>query len=527
MSDNFKRRRKRTGSTSARFKSSGLIPVEAVRPSTIGKVEMTIFAAVAVVALALTSLIWIVTTRAVQEQQTEIRDRAEQALVSQAATMAETIGHELLLIDQSLTIIQADWKADSDLVDLVKTQQNMPALTSVADDLFISDEKHIIRQDILPQAVGQGVGAAYVTFPHGSLEQYESDGTKNKGSLLLQGDTGAPVDARQFLMYIIRPLDHPKGWLVGASYRSAELTKLFSQSNLGYNPVVALVDTRRGIVQAVVGPAARRPKTDLSQSPLFGILTRSISGSWIGETPIDGIKRLHAFHRVASRDMAIVVAANWSEVMVPADNLASGARSLASVATILLMAISGIVLWELFKIRGYRRQKRISDRNRSELERLRLEGTAHLARIQLNAARLQVVFENTTDGLALFDAGLRLAQWNHPFMRGIGVEPRAEMPLDTLLRNQAAQGVFDVAGSLEAEVARRVGILKTGDPTGLPQMGPEQETLVLRGLPIVEGGLILLLNGFLSREAGAVEIPSTEIDEPTAPEPAAPATVDW
>ena len=55
----------------------------------------------------------------------------------------------------------------------------------------------------------------------------------------------APIDARQFLMYIVRPLDHPKGWLIGASFRSSELTKLFAQAALGYNPVVALVDTKR------------------------------------------------------------------------------------------------------------------------------------------------------------------------------------------------------------------------------------------------------------------------------------------
>ncbi|HEY0422796.1 MAG TPA: hypothetical protein VGC82_05675, partial [Rhodopila sp.] len=65
-------------------------------------------------------------------------------------------------------------------------------LLAVADDIFICDDKHIIRQDILPKAVGQGVGAAYVTFPHGSLELFDSDGTKNKESLLLQGQTGRP-----------------------------------------------------------------------------------------------------------------------------------------------------------------------------------------------------------------------------------------------------------------------------------------------------------------------------------------------
>lgn len=528
MSDSFKRRRKRTGSTSARFRSSRLIPIEQVRPSRIGRAELAACAAVAIVVIAISALIWMVTMRAVQEQRTEIRDRAEQALVAQAATMSETIAHELLLIDQSLTIIQAQWKDGSDQVDLLKLQKKMPALTEVTDDLFISDEKHIIRQDILPQAVGQGVGAAYVTFPHGSLEQYESDGTKNKDSLLLQGTMGAPVDARQFLMYVVRPLDHPKGWLIGASYRSGELTKLFAQSALGYNPVVALVDTRRGVVQAVVGPAARRPKTDLSKSALFDIMMKSPSGTWIGNTAIDGVERLHAFHRVGQRDMAVVVAASWSEVMAPADNLAGGAKALAFAATALVMAIGGLVLWELYTIRAHLQQQRTSDRNRSELTRLRTDETANIAKAQLNAARLRVVVDSTSDGIALFDSGLRLVQWNHPFQRGIGIDPRTNMPLDTLLRDQAATGLFGEADDLEAEIARRMGVLQAGDPAGLPQAGPDDETLILRGLPTAEGGFILLLNGLLTWEPAPGPSVSTGRDEAdTVLEPAVPATVDW
>jgi PAS domain-containing protein len=527
MSDSFKRRRRRTGSTSSRFKPSHLVPVESLRPKRIGKAELAACGAVAIVAFALIVLIWIVTSRAVQEQRAELRDRAEQALSGQAAMIAETVGHELLLIDQSLTVLQAAWKANSDSVDLTKWQQTMPALMAVADDLFIADDKHVIRQDIVPKAVGQGVGAAYVTFPHGSLEEYQSDGTKDKDSLLLQSETGQPIDARQFLMYIVRPLDHPKGWLIGASYRSEELTKLFAQAALGYNPVVALVDTRRGIVQAVIGPAARRPKTDISQSPLFGALTRSPAGTWLGDTAIDGVERMHAFHRVENRDMAVIVAANWTEVTALSNNLAAGAHSIAIVGSALVLLIGGVVLWELYSIRGNQRQRRTFDRNRNELERLRTEEAALTARARLNAARLKIVVDSTADGIALFDSSLRLVQWNHPFFRGIGIEPRQDMPLDSLLRAQAANGLFGTVGDLEAEIARRVGILRSGDTAGLPQSGPSGETVILRGLPITEGGFMLLLNGLESWEPAPAPGPSPEVDEPSIPETATAAPIEW
>jgi PAS domain-containing protein len=456
MSDNFKRRRRRTGSTSARLKPSRLVPVDSIAPSRIGRAELAACGAVAIVAFTLITLVWIVTIRTVQEQRVEIRDRTEQALVGQAATIAETIGHELLMVDQSLTILQAAWKTDSDSVDLTKWQKQMPALTAIADDLFICDDQHIIRQDILPQAIGQGVGSAYVTFPHGSLEEYESDGTKDKESLLLQGGgTGAQIDARQFLMYIVRPLDHPRGWLLGASFRSTELPKLFAQAAFGFNAVAGLVDTRRGSLQAVVGPAARRPNTDISKSPLFGLMTRAVSGTWVGDAGIDRVERLHAFHKVADRDMGVVIAANMAEVMAPADSLASGTRALASVATALVLAIGGLVLWVLYTLRGRRRQTRTFVHTRSELERLRLGEAGNVARAQLNAARLQVVLDSVSDGIALFDSSLRLVQWNHLFLRGVGIEPRKDMPLDALLREQAAKGLFGASADVEAEIGCR------------------------------------------------------------------------
>jgi PAS domain-containing protein len=520
MSDKFRRRRKRTGSTSARYSPSQLIPVEAARPARIGRAELAAAGAVVIVAIALTVLIWIVAMRAVQEQRTEIRDRAEQAMVGQAAVMAETIGHELLMIDQSLGMLQAAWKADSDSFSLDKWQKQMPALTAVTDDLFICDDKHIIRQDILP---------AYVTFPHGSLEHFESDGTKDRESLLLQGGgLGEPIDARQFLIYIVRPLDHPKGWLIGASYRSTELTKLFAEAALGFDPVVALVDTKRGVVQSIVGPASRRPTTDLSRSPLYELMNRSQSGTWIGTTAIDGVERLHAFHQVAGRNMTVLVASSLAEVMTPADNLAAGTHAVAFVATALVMAIGALVLWELYTIRGRNRQTRVFNRNRSELERLRTEEAANTARARLNAVRLQVVLDRVTDGVALFDSSLRLVQWNHPFLRGIGIEPRKDMPLDALLREQLGKGLFGPIQDVEAEIGRRTGILRTGDVAGLPQPGPDNETLILRGMSITEGGFILVLNGIAHWEPAPLPTASTEIDEPAAaPEIITPAPIEW
>jgi PAS domain-containing protein len=511
MSGTLKRRRKRTGSTSARFKPTQLVPFESIPPARIGKAEIAASGAIAIVALTLIALIWILTSHAVQEQQAEIRERAEQHLSGEAATIAETVGHELQMIDQSLAILRDAWKQDSDSVDLAKWQKQLPALTAVADDLFICDDQHIIRHDILPKAIGQGVGAAYVTFPHGSLEQFGSDGSNDLGSLLLQGEMGVPVEAREFLIYVVQPLDHPKGWLIGASYRSAELTRLFAQAALGFNPAVALIDTRRGVLQAIVGPAARHPNTDLSHTPLFGMITRSPSGLWVGDSAIDGIERLHAFHSIPSRDMVVLVGASLAGVMTLADNLASADYAVALVATGFVLAIAGLVFWELYTLRDRRRLKRTFERHRGELERLRAEQDGNIARATLNAARLHVLLEHVAEGIALFDSSLRLVQWNQPFGLGIGIAPRRDMPLDTMLREQANAGLFGPVEDVEVEVARRAEVLRSGDVTGSPHFGPRREALVLRGLPTADSGFMLLLKYQLATA------PPWEIGDPPAP----------
>nr|WP_294514375.1 PAS domain-containing protein [uncultured Rhodopila sp.] len=501
-----------------------------MRPAPIGAAGVAASAAVGIVVLAFIALIWIITGRAVQDQGAEIRERAEQALAGQAATIAETISNELKMIDQSLMIIQSAWKQDSDSVDLKRWPQKMPALTAVSDDLFISDENHIVRQDILPQAVGQRVGAAYVTFPHGILESFESDGAKLKDSSLIQVSGGSPIDARQFLMYIVRPLDHPRDWQVGASYRSSELTKLFAEAALGFNPVVALVDTLNGNVQALVGPSARRPKTDLSQTPLFVTMQRLGSGIWLGPSGIDDVERLHAFGRVADRDLMVVVAANWAEVMTPVANLAAGTRILAGVASALVLAIGGLVLWELYALRSRRRHQRIYERTKGEIERLQSDEAVYLIKNRVSDSRLQTIVANASDGVALFDAGQRLLQWNHSFARGIGVQLRQDMPLDTVLREHmdwAARG--SGTEDTEAEIARRAIMLLTGDAAGIPVRGPDAESLVLRGLPIEPGGLILLLNGFTTWQqapAPGLRLIDDEPSPPTPPPPL-PAPIEW
>ncbi|PPQ26686.1 PAS domain-containing protein [Rhodopila globiformis] len=518
MSYSAKRRRhRRTGST--RYQQFQPVPAPLAARSRLRAGDLVTGGAIVVVALALVALIWLVTGRAIQDQNRDVRERAEQVLAGQAAIIAETVSHELMMIDQSLSIIQDAWAQNSAPVNLVKWRQKLPALTAVAADVFISDERHVIRQDIIPQAVGQSVRGAYTALPDGTLETLQPDGTAKADSVAAQASGGSPIEARRYLMYIIRGLDHPAGWLLGASYRPVELTRLFAQAGLGFSAIAALVDTHSGALQAVVGPAARQPDQDISNTPMYGAISRSSAGTWLGPTGMDGVIRLHAFHRVGDRQVMVVVAAGWAEVMAPANALAATARGVAGAATELVLLVAGALSWGLAALRSYRRHERLYERSKIELERLRADEASSGARAQRDAARIDAVVANASDGIALFDSGLRLTRWNTAFARVFGLALREDMPLEALVREPLAGDGADPAA------ADRVAILCAGDAAGLPQRGPDGEELILRGLPLPTGELVLLLNGFATWQPAPLPVEAA-LPEP-APAPPALVLIDW
>jgi PAS domain-containing protein len=412
-------------------------------------------------------------------------------------------------------------------VDLKTWLSTMPALVALSDDIFIADDKHIIRQDILPQAVGQAIGANYMPTPRGILEFLESNGTRTATPALaqVQAQSQEPVNVRQFPMYLTRPLDHPDGWLLGASYKSTELPKLFAAAALGFNPVAALVDVRTGNIQAVAGPSARKPRTDLSKTPLFAAMMRSAPGVWLGEAGIDDIKRLNAYRRVPNNDLLVVVGADWDEIMAPAVQLATGTRELAAAATILVITICGFALSSFYTLADRRRLRRLFHKAKEEIKRLQSDDSVNTVRTLLHAARLQTVVALASDGFAVFDGGMRLIQWNPHFEAIAVIPPGATLTLDMLVQQLV---ISDAASADEdAEISRRTEILRGGDPDGLVISGPEGRDLMrLRGVPLALGGCVLVLTG--GGEPGLVMPPVAvrETPEPVA-RPPARARMDW
>jgi PAS domain-containing protein len=467
-------------------------------------------------------LVWMVTSRTIQDQRDQVRDSVQRNLLGQAAIMAKTVGYELLMIDQSLTVLQQAWDTDSGQFDLAKWKDRLPALTAVSDDLFIADNKRVIRQDILPQAVGQNIASGYVSWPHGSLERIDT--RPPQAGVLVEGDTSSEriVEARRFIMYVARPLERPPGWIIGASYRTGQLVKLFSSNWFGTNALAGIVDMKNGGLQTIIGPAARRPERNLAKTPLFANMQKTDSGVWGGVSPIDDVPRIMAFYRIPNQDMMILVGTTEAEALAPAASFASNARMVGLLASGTLLVIAGIVAWAFYRNRANQRRERAYLRDSAELERLRQDEARLAERSQLQSARLRTLLEHVSDGVALVDPEQRLIRWNRRFEQGIGVPLEENQPIDAMLRQQAALGLFDPPpADPEAEIARRALALRTGEEA-VAQVALGQQDRYLRGLPVAEGGMILLLTG-----VAAMPMAVAEMDVPMpAPGPTA-APIEW
>src|ERR1035438_316822 len=274
-----RRRSKRRVSSGSR----GLPPTLAVRTSkttTIDPMQWLSLIAIGLISIALIVLIWTLTNRTLADQAFQVRARTDQQVTSVTFVLAREIQDELQLIDQSLAIVQEDWKKNSDTVDLAAWRKQLLALTGVANDIFVADQNGVIVQGTIPQSIGQGFGSAYVTNPNGSLETFDKTGIKDPSDRI--PDSADKIEARQFLTYILRPLDKPQGWWIGASYRSEGITKLFAGAKLGQNGVIGLVAVKRGGLQAIVGSAAQFANMDLAQSELIEQIRKNDAGVWAG-----------------------------------------------------------------------------------------------------------------------------------------------------------------------------------------------------------------------------------------------------
>src|SRR5271166_1240561 len=517
MGSQSHRRRRRRRSSRSRVVTQPIRHSRAGRQFRLRSVEVLASVGILIAAATLIALIWLIPTRSIEAERNDLRARIEATVSSQSVVLADELRRELLGIEQSLRILREAFQSDPDHFDINAWRKQMPALTDVTDDAFIADAQYIIRHDINPAEVGLGIGSQVPGMFGRATDKPEPDED-------LRIDPNIEkLQTRQHLSLMMMRLDRPGGWIVGVSYRTDALRRMFAEANLGVQGMTALIDTRLGRVQAVVGQAAANPNYGITGSAMYAALQQRPDGTWVGPSAPDGVQRIHAFHQVPGHQVSVVVAVSEADAMRPATAFAQDARSVAIAATLVVLAAMGVALYAVWTFRAKRQLRQNLERDHVLIANAQAETAGTRALFAGKAGQFQALFAGIQEGVLVLDAELRLTEWNPRFPALFGIAPdvlQQGLPLEELLRTQAREGAFGALDDVEGEVARRLAQLCDGNET-VPSLyaGPGGRTLAVLTSRHADGSLMLMV-----REATEPDLRSAaEAPEPSAVEASPPS----
>lgn len=452
-------------------------------------------------AAILSALTWFGTLTVVTIAKREARARVEAEVATQALLFESQLRRELLAVDQTLRILEHEWEASPGGFDLQAWFRRALVLDGLPLHVFITDASGIIRASTRPELIGVDV----------SGRDYFRDkaGRRRDDGRMFVGPTTLGLVTHRSQMNMARRLDGPDDrflGVIGLSYDVGSLTRLYHQADLGANGMVAIVGTRDARLRALAGPSVAAPGLDISGTPMLAALRGDPKGRWTGPSAPDGVRRVHAFRLVPNRDLAVVVAFDAASAMRASSALVTGAQVVAVAMTLFILVMTAILLRAMRVARG--REARLR-RDQATLAAANTELDASRRRADAKAAQLEATLAGMSDGVSMLDADLRLVAWNDVFASFTGVPAdllRVGTPMQELLRAQARTGEFGPV-DIEADVARRIGLLRSGAAVGtVERQRPNGHTLELRRRAIPGGGFVTLYTDVTTRKQAEAAI---------------------
>lgn len=463
------------------------------------------------VAAALIALTWVSTLQAVEAQRREAIARVTATVSNQALTFSEQINRQLLALDQTLRILENAWESNPAQFDLEAWKSRAPALNGLIHDLVLADGQGVIRQSSVSDAISQSVANQnyFVALSQGAVPQ----------NRMYVGPAAIGPILREWHMDVARALHAPDGTFAGvidADYRISAITDVFSQTDLGTGAFLTLIGLGDGKLRAAVGPATIDPDASIIDTPMFKALLHAPAGVWVGPSATDAVTRIHAFRQVPGHNLVIVVSMDRAEALRSAEEWKDQAYIFASCITALL---TGLALMLLRSAQLARRREVAAAEDRAVLAAANAQLEVARALADAKAEQIQATLAGLSDGVAMVDAHMCLAEWNSLFSEIAGVPAdilRVGLPMEDILRAQIIRGEFGPIADPDAEIARRMVRLREAQFGIVERQRPDGRTIELRRKRMPDGGFVTLYADITDRKRAEEALRRAQADAEAA-----------
>ena len=451
----------------------------------------TLKAGVVGFALCVAVAAWIVALAVTDADQGQQVRQAEARASNLALVFEEQVYRQILSIDLSLRVIRADWERNPAAFDYAAVARQTSPVSELVSGLTMLDAR------------GRVVAASQRNLLNADLSgrrffQLHRGGGASQGPLL----TGPFQSEGRWTLNVSRRLDLAHGafgGIVCAAYDLDGLARDMASADLGPRGMIMLVG-RDGLVWAISITGRQAPGGDIKAAPLYHAVFEGTGQVWAGPSGPDHDNRIHAWRQIPGQDLVLVVGLDRAAALAGAELRRREALLGTAVLTLLVMILAGGVAATISSAAS-REQQLAHDREVLAAANLRL--AAARERADKKSMQLGMTLAGMSDGLSMFDAELRLVQWNDRFADLCGLDRavlRRGLPMQDILRTQALAGEFG-ALDVEPEVARRLAVMKNlAEPQVTVRRRPNGSVLELRRTRQLDGGFVTLYSDITIRK---------------------------